>query len=197
VSLEDITAAPSEFKVGDKTYRVGPFRFYERGIIDRYIREHARSPLQRALVELRDLSPEERKPFIAEAREATLSWRPPYIGDDRGRPILCPECGSIVDRKPPPPSGGDDDWEPILLGSLEGQRFFLRTLLSIHQGDVNDADIDLILKSIDLQGSEFRRLQRVAFDMRDDDPKATAGDGSITSGSSASSSTTTTVSPKS
>jgi hypothetical protein len=177
-SIAELTAAPREVQLLGRTYLISPFRFIEFGRLQRYIDEHAESPLVRASRLTRGMDPPDRAPIMAEAKEAMARWTPPQIGqEDQRRPILCPECKAFVDRMPRPLIDGDTDWREVLLGRPEGQRFFLRLLLSRHQ-PLDEPTFDKILAAMDKQGADWVALRDFAFEMEaSPDPKAQAETG--------------------
>lgn len=121
MALDFLTGATQPFEVAGQTFQVGPIRLAEIGQLMKYIRLHAVKPTE-IVRQNRDLiDPEDWKRAVTEAvAEETNNW---------------------------PPSVGSEEGNRILFAQYEGQREFVRVVLSKHQ-TISETDLDELMKRV-------------------------------------------------
>lgn len=124
MKLATMSQAPTLVEVGDRKYWVGPLRYRELGVLDRYLEERCLSPLKLAEAEAEALgiAGEDREAMLAEARKASRGWRRPEVGEDYR-------------------------WVDVMLGSVDGVVFFLNVLFSKHQ-DFTADDLEYVMARV-------------------------------------------------
>ncbi len=149
--LVDVTAAPRLLTIAGKTYTVGPLSLYNMGMLQRFIDDNCKSPLRLAQEECEELGvpANEREEWLAEPRRKSRGWKSPKIGIDSG-------------------------WPMLLLGSLEGQIFFLYVALSAHEPGFTMDQAEEVCKAIDQR--ELNRIFNVAMDLREEDESEEGSD---------------------
>lgn len=141
--LDFCTAAPVPITIAGRPYRIGPLKLREEGELVAYLRTVVPRPTT-VIREVLDLfPPEDRRRELIAAIQADKEW---------------------------PPAPVSPEGQKILMGTPEGQRYFLGVVLRKYQPQLTDADIDAIMGEWD--DEDFLVVYHIAFGGDSTDPES-------------------------
>jgi hypothetical protein len=96
--LATLTAQPVRIRLAGAEYLATPLTLADRGAVQARIKEAVPHPVDAIRPHIEGLAPEERKPFLEDAR-AVLNERgwPPRLGTPEGNAVACSDPGCLVE----------------------------------------------------------------------------------------------------
>jgi hypothetical protein len=126
VDSATLSNAPREVSIAGKTYMVSALELGEWGKLQAWLRDHAKDPVVAAMESLNrarasgvEVTPEDRKALLEDARSEAKVW---------------------------PPRVGSGAWLDLLTETDGASAQFLRAVLRKHQPDLTDADADRLCR---------------------------------------------------
>src|SRR4051794_18977933 len=116
--LDLLVNAPTEVKLGARTYLVAALKLRQLGYLPRWVRAHSARPTEVARESVGHHPPEERREVLKAGVFGEHDW---------------------------PPSIGTDAASRVLFSSSEGLRYFVAAMLAPHQPELSSEQLDEIL----------------------------------------------------